>query len=386
VATILQTPIGNWQAIIRRKGTKTIKKTFTRKTDATNWAKVTEADIERGEYRPIKKGEKLTFTELAALFTDEPATEYNLNKRLGLCAMSPQQKRTVPGVLKFWQEQFGHLRLADIDRDIIQDATEVLSQRRKLSPIGRDLGPISSSTVRKYLSILGTVYKYAITKRLVDHSPLTNVDKPAANDERTRYLDKLEILGLLEAVGKSGTPELKPIVLLAIYTGLRKSELMGLTWERVNLSDTAKPYQRDGLPFILPPHSLLIEYSKNKDPRTLPIRGETLNALRAWQATARATHDAALLFPSRETPSKPLDFRTPWKTALRHAGITDLRWHDLRHTFASWATMTGANPIELAKLTGHRDLKSLNRYSHLSPEHAADIVERIAQRIEGGTD
>ncbi len=76
-----------------------------------------------------------------------------------------------------------------------------------------------------------------------------------------------------------------------------------------------------------------------------------------------------------------LGLRRPWETALRRAGIEGIRWHDLRHTFASLMLKSGASHIELAKLTGHKDLKSLMRYAHISPEHSSGLVTKMLDTI-----
>lgn len=385
MATIIQTPAGKWQAIVRRKGHKPIKKSFTRKTDATTWCKLTEADIERGEYKPALRGSLTTFAELAKQFSTDTTPN---SKARTLATLSPGQQRTAPGVLRFWCEQFGHLRLNDIDGDVIEGAIETLQQRRKLSSTGHDRGTVSLSTVKKYISLLGTVFKYATAKKLIHQSPLTNKHWPHVNDERTRYLSQAEFSALQDALEQTQCPELKPIVMLAIFTGWRKSELLGLTWQRVNLNDTAKPYQGSNKPYLIPPHSILIETSKTGEPRTVALASQAHEALLYWHQaviTKKGAEpaDAELVFPSRENKNKPLDIRTPWQTTLRRAGIEHIRWHDLRHTFSSWAIMSGSNPLEVATVTGHRDLKSLKRYSHLAPEHTADVVERMANKIRG---
>jgi len=289
--------------------------------------------------------------------------------------MSIGQQRTMPSMMRFWCDQFGHERLSAITPDTIYDALDALKTQTN-----RAGQPISQATIRKYLSGLGSVYRFAIARRLVTASPLVTVTKPAADDERVRFLSKKELASLLAAVDESRTPELPIAVRMAIYTGLRKSELFGLTWERINLSSKPRMYQKDGLPFNIPPHSILVEFSKSGHPRTVPIAAPALEPLREW-GKVRPLDASTLLFPSRETPSKPLDIRKPWETALRRAGIENFRWHDLRHTFASWLMMTGTSHIEIARLTGHRDLKSLIRYSHLDPKHAADIVGKLADSL-----
>ena len=105
------------------------------------------------------------------------------------------------------------------------------------------------------------------------------------------------------------------------------------------------------------------------------------DALRTWSLKRRSFDGSRLVFPGRHNIYQPLDLRTPWTTALRRAGIEGFRWHDLRHTFASMMLKSGASHIELAKLTGHKDLKSLMRYAHIAPEHASGLVARMQDAV-----
>lgn len=371
MATIIQTPAGTWQAVIRRRGFKTLKRNFKRKTAAVNWARTTETAIHSGEYRPAGRGERMTFKELVQEFTEAPD---------GLAAMSANQRRIIPAALKVWGEHLDHLRLKDLQPEILDEARDQLATRRKRSRAGTDLGEISTSTLRKYLSILGSVFRFAVRKRILRTNPLREVHKPPPDDERVRFLSEAELTALLAAVDASETPELGVAVRLAAFTGMRKTELFGLRWERINLKDENIVFHENGHPFVIPPKHALLAITKNGDARLVPISGPALDALRAW-GKVRPLDGKALVFPSRETAKKPLDVRTPWATALRRAGIQDFRWHDLRHTFASWLMMSGASHIEVAKLTGHRDLKSVLRYSHLAPDHATDLVDRMAARL-----
>jgi len=376
MATIVQTPTGAWQAIIRRKGTKPVKKTFTRKTDAERWAKGMEADIERGEYRPERKSERHTFNDLVGMFTEAED---------GLLAMSPGQQRTMPGVIKLWQKQIGHMRLKDVTADVIEDAAEVLASRRKVSSAGRDLGPVSASTARKDLAILASVFKWAVTKRIIRVSPMREVAKPEANDARERYLSDAELHNLLDACDRSESPELGLAVRLALFTGLRQADVMGLQWGRVNLTDRPMVWTNEqGRQFTVPARHALVPVTKNGHPHLAPLEGPALDALNAWSIEHRTFDGTRLVFPGRHNSYQPLDLRTPWETVLRRAGIAGFRWHDLRHTFASWMLRTGISHLELAKLTGHKDLRSLMRYAHIAPEHASGLVERMAANVIKG--
>jgi integrase len=336
------------------------------------WARNIEGQIDRGEHKPAAKGERLTFDELVELFLTD--TEH------GLPTHSANQQKLVPGKLKFWRKELGHILLRELSPELIDEATEKLQIKRIISTAGNDHGQISPSTVRTLLGNLGTVFRYAVTKRFIRETPMRQIhNKPQPNDERVRILSEDERVNLLATCDISKTPELPVSVRLALNTGLRKSELFGLTQERVNLSESPKRYQDNGLPFVIPPRHILIEITKNGHPRLIPLNADAADALAGW-VRIQPIDGKALVFPSRETPRKPLDIDRPWETALRRAEITDFRWHDMRHCFASELIMSGASVAQVAKLTGHRDLKSLMRYSHLSPEHSHELVARLNRK------
>jgi integrase len=97
--------------------------------------------------------------------------------------------------------------------------------------------------------------------------------------------------------------------------------------------------------------------------------------------------DKRLLFPGRlkRKDIKPTDLRLPWLEALKKAQVDDFRFHDLRHSAASYLAMNGASLAEIAEVLGHKTLQMVKRYSHLSEAHTAGVVSRMNERILGGT-
>lgn len=374
MASIMETPNGTWIAIIRRKGFKRITKTFKRKTDATRWAKSIEGAMDRGEYSPDRPSARVTtFNDAVKLFCEADD---------GLLKMSPNQQRSMPISFRHWAKHLGHLRLIDVTADAIQDATDHLAKRRRVSSAGNDMGQVSLSTVRRDLSTLGSLLKWLAQKRIIKSSPMRDVAKPVVNDERQRYLTTEELQRLLDACDKSATPELRVAVSLMLFTGMRKADVMGLQWGRVNLGDLPIQYTHDnGAMFTIPPRHCLIPRTKNTDPHLAPLEGMAYDALKAWSRTRRSFDPARLVFPGRDNHYQPLDLRTPWKTALRRAGIEGFRWHDGRHTFASFMLRSSVSLLELAKLTGHRDIKSVSRYAHIAPEHSSGLVDKMQDQV-----
>lgn len=163
---------------------------------------------------------------------------------------------------------------------------------------------------------------------------------------------------------------LHALVLLAITTGARRGELVSLKWADVDLKDGRAT----------------IHDTKNGEQRTLPLAGKALEALRQLKLQNSARSD--YLFPSPTVVLDPeigkpqLDapyehFDAHWYAALEAAGISDFRFHDLRHTTASMLAAQGASLLEIADVLGHKTLAMVKRYSHLVVEHKAKVIEKM---------
>ena len=122
--------------------------------------------------------------------------------------------------------------------------------------------------------------------------------------------------------------------------------------------------------------------TKNGERRLVPLAGPALALLRE-HAKVRPI-DTALLFPGKVKRHEPMDLRAPWLAALKAAEIDDFRFHDLRHSAASYLAMNGASLAEIAEVLGHKTLQMVRRYAHLSEAHTAGVVERMNAAIFGG--
>jgi integrase len=232
------------------------------------------------------------------------------------------------------------------------------------------------ATVARFLAALSHVFTIAMKEwQWVDDNPLRRVTKPKEPRGVVRFLDDDERKRLLDACQASPSKDLYCAVVLALSTGVRKAELMGLRWRQVDL-------QR-GL--------ITLEDTKNDERRSVPLVGHAL-ALMAARSKVRRI-DSEFVFPGnpalkkgeRKRKDQPIALTKPWQTALGKAKIENFRWHDLRHSCASYLAMNGATLAEIAEVLGHKTLSMVKRYAHLSDAHTSKVVASMNEKIfEGG--
>jgi integrase len=151
---------------------------------------------------------------------------------------------------------------------------------------------------------------------------------------------------------------------LALSTGARKGELIESKWQDIDLKKEV----------------LVFFKTKNKEIRKVPIKGLILELLKAHRKNC--PDEQVYIFKYQERGSAKTIERL-WNKALVKAKIDEFRFHDLRHTAASYLAMNGASIAELAEVLGHKTLAMVNRYSHLSESHTANIIEKMNNKIFG---
>lgn len=226
-------------------------------------------------------------------------------------------------------------------------------------------GQRSQSTVNRYHAALSALFTWAKKRRLAPRTwenPARAVERAPEDNGVLRFLSPDERSRLLEACRGSRWNRLYALALMALTTGARKGELTALTWRDVDL-EQGVAYVRD---------------SKNRQPRTLPLVPAVLQELRRF-ATDRLD---ARIFPSSRDRAKPRQFDSAWRAALDRARIRSFRFHDLRHSCASYLAQQGASLLEIADVLGHRQLAMTRRYAHLTTDSKTKLVNRILGGIQ----
>jgi len=356
----------SYRVMVRLKGYPSASATFSRLTDAREWAAKTEADMKAGRYFGAAKSKTLgdLFDKYAA-------------------AAAPRLKSwsDVKNRLDWWRAKAGSEMLEAIT------FTRIAGWRDELlaTPKQNGGGQRSAADVNRTIAALSSAMTHAV-KELgwIERNPCARVTKPKEAGGRVRFLTDDELPRLLDAVRASPHPDLLPAVLLALTTGARKGEILGLRWSQIDFKRRAITLHQGE--------------TKNDAGRALPLSGEIVELLQARNKVRRIDDDR--VFPPPDD-CKVLELREPWKAALVLAGIdvrqatrsgrrrkdapavmtSDFRWHDLRHTAASYLTMAGVSAIEVARVLGHKTLAMSLRYSHLAPDRVTELGDKLAARL-----
>jgi integrase len=223
---------------------------------------------------------------------------------------------------------------------------------------------VSKRTVDIELSLLKHMYTKAMEWGLAVENPARSVKLFRPHNERVRFLGEEEVARLLDACEEY----FRSVVTVAVHTGMRVSEILGLRWPDVDFDS--------GL--------IRVENTKNGRPRKVPMNETTRGVL----LDLKKRSVCEWVFVQKDDRSRSLrDVRKPFKRALARAGITDFRFHDLRHTCASLLVMKGIDLYTVQDILGHRDARMTQRYSHLSPLHrarAVSVLDGIGHCLDTG--
>lgn len=246
-------------------------------------------------------------------------------------------------------EAFGNLNVSDLNPKIIEQwQSERLNKNKP-------------STVNRLTTCLKHMVNKGVEWGIVSEETLKSVRKVKQleeNNKRLRYLTPEELQRLL----KYCTPHLKPIVLVAAHTGMRKGEILNLKWEQVDL--------RHGF--------ILLDKTKNGERREIPIN----STLKELFANMPRSIESEYVFVDKN--GKPYgNIKRSFHTALRRSEIRDFHFHDLRHTFASHQIMIGVPLSSVKELLGHKSLTMTLRYAHLAPGHLRKAVEMLDKVLSG---
>ena len=323
----------SYRVHIRSKGLPTISRTFDTKTKAKEL--IIELQRSRATHLNYSnRNDKLLFKELSE--------EYLLNAYLGT---KPQQQRSR---LKHWLNHLGYIQASDITKHDIKAGLDKLPSH------------LSNATINKYKKVASVVFNYGIRELDLNDNPTRYICSLPENRGRVRYLSDNERNRLFKACRASKWDKLYLLVLMAITTGARRGELLNLRWNNIDYSK----------------QTAYVLTSKNGEAKVLPLTSSVIEELNRFNK-----EDDSLIYCSEIKPDKPYFFFKQWKRVSKEAELVDFRFHDLRHTTASYLAQNGATLIEIADVLGHKQIEVTKRYAHLCIEHKSSLINRVMGSI-----
>ena len=318
---------GRWTARVRKTGYPETTQTFPNKASALKWSQRVESDPEKFLAEQLPEDHQLrTVGDLVRNYGKE---------------VTPQKKGRD-------KERF---RLRVFQRSYLSGVSLSELKPHHITKFREDrLKEVSAGTVLKDLGLLSAVINTGMTKwgleNVLRSNPVSLISKPRAPRPRDRRLEAGELERLL-AAGASPNPWFRVVVLFAIDTGTRRGKTLSLTWENVHLG---KRYVH------------LLD-TKNGDSRDVPLSPQALELLRDLPKDIR---EDQVVFPLHFEALK-----SSLRRACSKACISDIRFHDLRHEATSRFFEKGLNVMDVSAITGHKDLRILQRYTHLWVEDPA---------------
>lgn len=341
---------------VRIKGRPPVGATFSRISDAKDWAQQTEADIKRGIYFKVPEANKRTLAEAIDRYFKDV-----------LC-----YRRTSSGpitYLTWWKKRLGAYTLADITTAMVHEERSAL-----IGTENRFKRSIGHSTANRYTQALGHLFNIAQKEwGWTTENPVGNIRKFKEPRGRVRFLSDDERTKLLDGCKKSSNKYLYTIVIIALSTGARKSEVLKLKWDSVDLARG----------------QIVLHDTKNGENRVIPLEGYALTLVKKLHKDRIL--GCPYLFPGEKVTRgkdgtfiyQPIDIRTAWENVIKNAQIKDFKFHDLRHSAASYLAMNKASSVEIAEVLGHKTLQMVKRYAHLSDAHTKGVVAQMNERIFG---
>ncbi len=355
----------NYTASIKIKGYPSVTKTFKLKTDAKEWANKTETEIRENINFPKRKAQKYTISDIIDKFIQN-----ELPKK------KAKAQSEFKMVLDWYKNEIGDYYLSTLTTEMLVECREKLMRKNKEIPIknkdSKNLPPrisdktLSPATINKYMTYMRVVFAYCVNDLdILDLNPMAKVKKLSEKNQRKRFLESKEIVKLLNAC-KVENYELYLCVLIALLASARKSEILHLTWVTVDLENKMF-YFLD---------------TKNGTDRGTPMHDYIYNELMSFKAQNKVRSlNNDYIFKTADGKPKESLIGKVFPKIVKQCGIKDFRFHDLRHTGASWQAMDGISQPITQKILGHKSPAMTNRYSHLRDDSLRPAINQVGNKI-----
>jgi integrase len=333
-----------WLAQVRLTGLHPVSRQFDTRAEAEAWANEEEGSLKRLRDRGAVVPEigKLTVADLIDRFLEDPNTR----------ALDSYTDTT--RLLGFWRQDYGSTKLR------VFGPAQVLDGRARLLAGNR-----KPATVNRYLSWMRRAWNWGRKSGLVDSGAAWPPELLLTeNNKRTRFLSDAELAVLLEQAGKL-YPVMRAAIVVSLATGIRQGELLRLEWRDVDFEQKA----------------LTIRETKTDTPRSVYLPGAAAAVLEGLKKQKIVGRAVFLDDEGQQLTREDLLYR--WERIRTAAKLTDFRWHDLRHSCASYLAQHGASLLEIGQVLGHKSPLTTARYAHLVAGKAVTGHDKLNEKLGG---
>lgn len=320
-----------WYVDFRHQGRRIVRRVGPSKRQAQDTLRAIERRIKKSEFIAPPELSKVRFYEIA----DDFLRYAKLNKK-------PSGYQRDFFSIQHFKAFFGNIQIGRITPGLVERYKE---ERRKM---------VTGSTVNRELTCLKTIFAKAVEAEKTPTNPVRKVKMFPDPATRLRFLSRDEARSLVEACDDV----MRPIVVLALHTGMRRGEILNLRWADIDLDNR--------LIWLAETKSGRAEYA--------PMNDEVVKALKGIK---RDVSNPFVFMRGEKEHYR--DFGQRFASSLQRAGITDCTFHTLRHTYASHLVMAGVDLATVRELMRHRSYETTLRYAHLAPEHRSDTIRKLRE-------
>lgn len=346
----------SYRAFVRGKHLpKPLTKSFTRKADAVAWATKLAGNPEHASALSQAASLQMTFPDLA----DKYMAQWTGRDRGRITLVS------------WWRNYFRNHRIEEITSQHVRAGLLKLeSEPARVGVRGKDGNhstrstgkPRSGPTIMRYKAALGSIFKFARKEYGFDLNPMRDTPTRPENPGRQRYLSPDEVERLTTACKESEWDKLYLVTIMGLFCGARRGEMLSLRWGDINFTE----------------RTAILETTKNGRPRTLTFAPVVIDELNRFRQIGNG-----LVFASPKDPGKPFNYQKHWIEALRQAGITDFRFHDLRHSCASFLAKQGYTLMQIGAVLGHNNTQTTLRYARLCVDSQREMTDALHESLKG---
>lgn len=303
-------------------GTRTRKPISKNKSEAEKVLIKIKSDILHRRYA-IPKNEKIRFAEFAKEYIQKHSVPFKRSWKTDLVLL----KNLIPYFGDMWIDE------------ITSFSFEQYRQKRVREKVKNKTKLTSTTTINREGELLRSILNRAVNWGFLSFNQMGKLER-FKEEPKERILTEKEILKLVA----NATPPLKHVILVALNTGMRKAEILNLKWDNVNL-DT-------GLISVIK--------TKSRRMRHIPLNGALIDLFSRMQLKRNGRE---FVFENPDTGKPFMEIKTAWHTLLKKSGISNFRFHDLRHCFATYSLLRGGDIISLKETLGHSSINTTSRYT-----------------------